>query len=182
MASCHAAPQANAVTTVVDLRDKYRPGSSSEDIFEWLRHPDHVYVGRANVYRKKVEVPCAGAVTDADTGAPAPKRRRQEEGAASGLMSRPAAAAGAATKTVYLPVPPSGTDCRWRNPFKVGKDGDLEAVLQKYRDWLAKPENRELYESIPAALGGKVLGCWCVGEHACHAQVLASIADGAKAA
>jgi len=125
-------------TTVIDLRKKYRTikNKEEENVLLWFDNPNHVYCGRANVYRKKV---------------------LNENG-----------------DVVYKPVPPRGTDCKWKNPFKVGKDGNLEAVLQKFRVYIR--DNLELKNDIHQ-LQGKVLGCWCVGEHACHAQILAEMAN-----
>ena len=125
-------------TTVVDLRNKYRP-TSKEDIFAWFRDSRNVYCGRPNVYRKKIPN---------DNGS-----------------------------FKYKPVPPSEVDCKWRNPFKVGKDGNLDMVLIKYRDFINN--NSELKKEIHL-LQGKALGCWCVGEHACHAQILAELANSYK--
>jgi len=69
----------------------------------------------------------------------------------------------------YKPVSPSEVDC------KVGKDGNLDTVLTKYRDYINNT-NTVLKNDIHE-LQGKVLGCWCVGKHACHAQILAELAN-----
>jgi hypothetical protein len=62
----------------------------------------------------------------------------------------------------------------YANPFKVGKDGTREEVIEKYREWLlAQPE---LVARAESELKGKVLGCWCRPE-ACHGDVLAEIVD-----
>jgi hypothetical protein len=46
---------------------------------------------------------------------------------------------------------------KWANPFKIGKDGDKEEVLEKYKAYiLGSPLKNELEE-----LRGKTLGCWC---------------------
>ena len=56
----------------------------------------------------------------------------------------------------------------WGNPYKVGKDGNRDEVIEKYRKYiLSKPE-------LIARLGeleGKVLGCWCRPAR-CHGDVL----------
>mmetsp|Transcript_13959 Transcript_13959/g.20909 ORF Transcript_13959/g.20909 Transcript_13959/m.20909 type:complete len:438 (-) Transcript_13959:1771-3084(-) len=92
--------------------------------------------------------------------------------------------------------------CIWGNPFKVGRDGTLEEVIEKFREFLLsealvfinasgskKTKNvssslslsttmpTPLLLKIPSKLCGKNLGCWCVGEHACHAQTLAFVAN-----
>lgn len=61
------------------------------------------------------------------------------------------------------------------NPFKVGKHGDPEAVVEQYRTWLdARPA---LLERALPSLRGKVLGCWCPAGQPCHARVLAEHAN-----
>ena len=61
-----------------------------------------------------------------------------------------------------------GRPSKWGNPFVIGRDGDRDEVIRKYREWiLAQPELlRDLHE-----LDGKVLGCWCSPEK-CHGDVL----------
>lgn len=63
-------------------------------------------------------------------------------------------------------------DSPFCNPFKVGKDGTREEVIEKYRLYIKKRLKREpeLKEQF-AALKGKRLGCWCHPE-ACHGDVL----------
>jgi len=69
------------------------------------------------------------------------------------------------------------------NPFVIGRDGDREAVIEKYRQWLwieiRKPidqsaASRFFHELVGKAIidNGLVLGCWCKPQ-ACHADVLA---------
>jgi hypothetical protein len=61
-----------------------------------------------------------------------------------------------------------GRGSKWGNPFKIGKDGTREEVIDKYREYiLNKPE---LLAALPE-LKGKVLGCWCAPK-ACHGDVL----------
>lgn len=69
----------------------------------------------------------------------------------------------------------------WANPFKVGKDGDLQEVLNKYYDYITKKIiNENLFEEL-RKLKNKNLGCWCVGNQSigtsnppwiCHGQIL----------
>lgn len=61
----------------------------------------------------------------------------------------------------------------WANPFKIGKDGTREEVVQKYGDWIQTQPT--LLKRIPE-LKGKVLGCWCAPE-ACHGHVLTKLAE-----
>jgi hypothetical protein len=66
-----------------------------------------------------------------------------------------------------------GRPSKWGNPFEIGKDGDREEVIQKYREWVVTQPN--LMAALPE-LRGKVLGCWC-SPKACHGGVLAYIAN-----
>jgi hypothetical protein len=66
-----------------------------------------------------------------------------------------------------------GRPSKWGNPFEIGKDGDREAVIQKYRKWVVTQP--DLMAALPE-LRGKVLGCWCAPK-ACHGDVLASLAN-----
>jgi len=59
------------------------------------------------------------------------------------------------------------------NPFKVGKHGTREEVIQKYKEYIvAKLEKEEphLKDNL-IAMKGKNLGCWCYPE-SCHGNVL----------
>ncbi|MFF7242239.1 DUF4326 domain-containing protein [Streptomyces collinus] len=59
------------------------------------------------------------------------------------------------------------------SPFKPGRDGSREEVVAKYRAYLlSRPD---LLALLPG-LRGRRLGCWCLPE-ACHAQVIAELAD-----
>ena len=60
-------------------------------------------------------------------------------------------------------------DSIWANPFKTGKDGTRQEVLEKYRDYIIKKvEQNELDLN---QLRGKVLGCWCK-PNKCHGDIL----------
>ena len=74
----------------------------------------------------------------------------------------------------------------WGNPFKAGRDGDLQARIRQYDAYIRrKIANGEVN---PAELSGKRLGCWCIGtgekcydsnvsidQFVCHGQVLLKI-------
>lgn len=63
------------------------------------------------------------------------------------------------------------------NPFKIGKDGSREEVIEKYRAWLLA--NPYLLSEL-GTLRGKALACWCKEpgkDIPCHADVLAEFAD-----
>jgi hypothetical protein len=66
-----------------------------------------------------------------------------------------------------------GRPSKWGNPFVVGRDGDRETVIEKYRTWIMGQDEllAELHE-----LRGKRLGCWCAPQ-ACHGDVLAELAN-----
>ncbi len=69
-----------------------------------------------------------------------------------------------------------GRPSKWGNPFKIGKDGTREEVIQKYREWIMTQP--ELLAVLPE-LKNKVLGCWCKPKP-CHGDVLAELADKIK--
>jgi len=65
-----------------------------------------------------------------------------------------------------------GRPSKWGNPFKIGRDGNRDEVIAKYREWIAvQPELlADLHELI-----GKDLVCWCAPEP-CHADLLLGLA------
>lgn len=62
----------------------------------------------------------------------------------------------------------------WGNPFKVGRDGDIAQVLERYRQHVLG--NPKLMAELPT-LKGKVLSCWCKnrGDEPCHGDVLIAL-------
>ena len=62
----------------------------------------------------------------------------------------------------------------WGNPFVLGKDGDRDEVIRKFRSWLIRDSGISI-EQI-SSLRGKTLGCWC-HPNSCHGDVLAELAD-----
>jgi len=66
-----------------------------------------------------------------------------------------------------------GRPSKWGNPFTVGKDGNREEVIQKYREWIKTQP--DLLNSLHE-LKGKTLGCWCKPE-ACHGDILMEICE-----
>lgn len=62
----------------------------------------------------------------------------------------------------------------WGNPFQLGRDGDRDQVIARYRDWLGR--NRELAALARRVLPDKTLGCWC-SPQACHGEVLHELAN-----
>ena len=67
-----------------------------------------------------------------------------------------------------------GRPSKWGNPFRIGRDGSREEVIQKYRHWILA--NPVLVAQLPTELKGKRLGCWCK-PYACHGDALAELAD-----
>ena len=63
------------------------------------------------------------------------------------------------------------------NPYKVGKDGNREEVIIKYKDYiLEKIKNDSKLKEELLNLKGKNLGCWC-NPLSCHADVLLEIIE-----
>lgn len=61
-----------------------------------------------------------------------------------------------------------GRPSKWGNPFSIGKDGNREQVIEKYKDWIINQP--ELMKSLPE-LKDKTLGCWC-SPKPCHGDIL----------
>ena len=67
-------------------------------------------------------------------------------------------------------------DSIWKNPFKIGPDGDREKVIEKYSKYIiGRPDLLEKLKDLK----GKTLGCWCKknGDEGCHGDILALLAD-----
>lgn len=62
---------------------------------------------------------------------------------------------------------------KWGNPFKIGRDGARDEVIEKYAKWILT--QRKLLDSIEE-LRGKRLGCWCAPAR-CHADVLIDLLE-----
>jgi len=62
----------------------------------------------------------------------------------------------------------------WGNPYTIGKDGNRDTVIKKYRDYLNN--NPDLITLAKDELKGKVLGCWC-SPLACHGDILLEIVN-----
>ena len=68
-----------------------------------------------------------------------------------------------------------GRPSKWGNPYEIGKDGDRQQVIDKFRNYIL---NSELLYDI-MELDGKILGCWC-SPKACHGDVLVEIIEEIK--
>ena len=73
---------------------------------------------------------------------------------------------------------------KWSNPFKVGKDGTREEVVQKYLEYLLETEHTTGLVLDIGELRGKDLVCWCCnwdgdGENPmyCHGDILVGLAN-----
>ena len=66
-----------------------------------------------------------------------------------------------------------GRGSKWGNRFVIGRDGNREEVIRKYREWILK--NDRLLNCL-VELKGKVLGCYCK-PLACHGDVLVELVE-----
>jgi hypothetical protein len=73
--------------------------------------------------------------------------------------------------TVYV-----GRPSKWGNPYVIGRDGDRDEVIDKFRVWAWSLNNSEWRASVRRELKGKTLECYC-HPLPCHAQVLIEIAE-----
>ena len=84
-----------------------------------------------------------------------------------------------------------GRPSEWGNPFSHKENtiaqyrvASVEQALKAYEEWVKSSPG--MLERIRSELSGKVLGCWCRpakgfrGKYLCHAQFLASIANGCR--
>ncbi len=60
-----------------------------------------------------------------------------------------------------------GRGSKWGNPFIMGKDGNREEVIEKYKKYITKSYLLNDLEE----LRGKILGCFCKPK-ACHGDIL----------
>lgn len=66
-----------------------------------------------------------------------------------------------------------GRPTKWGNPFVIGKDGNRQEVVQKYKDYILA--NQSLLSQIHE-LRGKDLVCFCAPQQ-CHGDVLIELAN-----
>ena len=86
---------------------------------------------------------------------------------------------------VYIGRSKRPMDGFFGNPFEIGKDGDRETVLKRFKHYFEErlKFDRE-FKSRVLALRGKVLGCFCKptagfgGQLLCHGQIIAAYLDG----
>jgi hypothetical protein len=58
------------------------------------------------------------------------------------------------------------------NPFKIGKDGDREEVIRKFKHYFVERLKDQVFKKKLLELRGKRLGCYCA-PLACHGDVIA---------
>ena len=62
----------------------------------------------------------------------------------------------------------------WGNPFVIGRDGDRNEIIAKYKRWLES--SPALRARAKVELKGKNLVCWCA-PLPCHGDVLLLLAN-----
>jgi hypothetical protein len=68
-------------------------------------------------------------------------------------------------------------ESKFANPFKIGKDGDRNEVIKKYKKHITKKLEKDvLLRNELSSMKGKNLGCWCSPEY-CHGNVLLELID-----
>lgn len=65
-----------------------------------------------------------------------------------------------------------GRPSKWGNPFEIGKDGNRETVVKKYKEWILK--NPKLIDDAKRELKGHDLVCFCAPK-LCHGNILLEI-------
>ena len=69
------------------------------------------------------------------------------------------------------------TTSNFANPYKIGKDGTRDEVIQKYKTYITeKLKNDISLQRELIGMKGKNLGCWCFPEP-CHGNVLLKLID-----
>ena len=66
-----------------------------------------------------------------------------------------------------------GRPSKWCNPFIIGRDGNREEVIEKYREWILS--NLVLINNL-TEIKDKTLGCFCKPK-SCHGDVLVDLCD-----
>jgi hypothetical protein len=66
-----------------------------------------------------------------------------------------------------------GRPFKWGNPFQIGKDGNRDEVIEKFRNWIITQPDllKDLHE-----IKGKTLGCWCK-PNVCHGDILVELIE-----
>ena len=78
---------------------------------------------------------------------------------------------------IYIGRPGRGLSGMFGNPFKVGRDGDRNQVVEKYRKYFyEKIEKDAVFKAEVQKLKGKRLGCFC-SPLRCHGEVFVEYLD-----
>lgn len=77
-----------------------------------------------------------------------------------------------ASKVLYV-----GRPSDYGNPYKIGRDGDRDEVILKFKAWWLHPSQEALRKRALHECKDKTLLCWCFPE-ACHADVIAEYING----
>lgn len=77
---------------------------------------------------------------------------------------------------VYIGRAGKGQDGYFGNPFEIGRNGDREEVITRFREYAQDRMYHDPdYRTRVKALHGKTLGCFCAPEP-CHGDVLLDLA------
>lgn len=71
---------------------------------------------------------------------------------------------------------PGGTGY-FGNPFKIGSDGDRDAVIEKYRVYFKERLKDPVFATALWELKGRKLGCFCKPE-SCHVDIIVAYLEG----
>lgn len=81
---------------------------------------------------------------------------------------------------VYIGRAKKGETSLWGNPFVIGKDGDRDEVIEKYRHWLWQQlKSGRITKADILSLDGKTLGCFCKPQK-CHGDILVAALEWVK--
>ena len=71
-----------------------------------------------------------------------------------------------------------GRDSLLGNPFKIGRDGNRQEVIEKFRPYFYERLERDPeYKAKVLSLKGRVVGCFCK-PNPCHGDVYVEYLDG----
>lgn len=93
--------------------------------------------------------------------------------------------------TLYIGRPNKNSpDWGFGNPWVIGRHGNRDQVIEKYKKWLtdgeadgnrdATPERREWILANLHLLEGQILGCFCNEDENCHGDVLIELYNSKK--
>lgn len=57
------------------------------------------------------------------------------------------------------------------NPFEIGRDGNRDEVIEKYKVWFYQVLKDRIFRQALSPLRGKRLGCFCAPQR-CHGEVI----------